>query len=244
MNDFIVKQQQLPEDFKDLLIHLRTSRDPALPMVLRMAKLNGWTYKTMAKAIGVSGEWVRLLVGDARPSAGQVLPEIPLPPRRPAPPAKPARRRLLVNPQLANELRAMAEIAATVNGGTPTNAPERQVSEEFTAMLASLVKQGVTVYTLAQILDVTPSAVAHRLGRHGYRKSAPSQERVRYLGHPSKRSSGTQDNCKRGHPLSGSNLYVVPKTGSRVCRACDRLRHEKYLERKAAARLSSQGRAS
>lgn len=37
--------------------------------------------------------------------------------------------------------------------------------------------------------------------------------------------------CKRGHPLSGDNLYVIPGSGSRVCRTCQRLR--------AAGELSS-----
>lgn len=30
--------------------------------------------------------------------------------------------------------------------------------------------------------------------------------------------------CKRGHPLAGDNLYVVPRTGARRCRACVALR--------------------
>jgi HNH endonuclease len=30
-----------------------------------------------------------------------------------------------------------------------------------------------------------------------------------------------QTHCRRaGHPLSGDNLYVIPSTGARVCRAC------------------------
>lgn len=30
--------------------------------------------------------------------------------------------------------------------------------------------------------------------------------------------------CKHGHPLSGDNLYVQPKTGYRYCRECNRRR--------------------
>ena len=33
--------------------------------------------------------------------------------------------------------------------------------------------------------------------------------------------------CKRGHPLSGDNLYIIPSTGSRVCRVCDRERQRR-----------------
>ncbi len=30
--------------------------------------------------------------------------------------------------------------------------------------------------------------------------------------------------CLRGHPFSGDNLYVTPRSGRRQCRACQRLR--------------------
>ena len=30
--------------------------------------------------------------------------------------------------------------------------------------------------------------------------------------------------CPRGHPYAGENLYIIPGTGSRVCRTCARLR--------------------
>lgn len=29
--------------------------------------------------------------------------------------------------------------------------------------------------------------------------------------------------CLRGHPLAGDNVYVIPSTGSRQCRACVRI---------------------
>mgnify|MGYP001141514056 CR=1 FL=1 len=43
-----------------------------------------------------------------------------------------------------------------------------------------------------------------------------------------------QSECKHGHPLSGENLYVQPKTGYRYCRTCQRRRRAEYLARKAA----------
>lgn len=36
--------------------------------------------------------------------------------------------------------------------------------------------------------------------------------------------------CKRGHPLSGDNLYVAPKSGSRGCRACRTLTNKRLRE--------------
>lgn len=41
--------------------------------------------------------------------------------------------------------------------------------------------------------------------------------------------------CKRGHPLSGDNLYVQPKWGYRKCKACDKVRHLENKMRKMSA---------
>lgn len=35
--------------------------------------------------------------------------------------------------------------------------------------------------------------------------------------------------CKRGHPLSGENLWVRA-TGARICRTCQRARHRAWVE--------------
>ncbi len=45
-----------------------------------------------------------------------------------------------------------------------------------------------------------------------------------------------QTECKRGHPLSGDNLYVQPKNGYRYCKTCRRV-----SRRRAAARQKPQG---
>lgn len=34
----------------------------------------------------------------------------------------------------------------------------------------------------------------------------------------------SQTHCKRGHELSAANVYIIPTTGSRQCRACRRER--------------------
>lgn len=41
-----------------------------------------------------------------------------------------------------------------------------------------------------------------------------------------------QTHCHRGHPLSGNNLYVQPRTGHRQCRTCHRMQRAR---RKAVA---------
>jgi hypothetical protein len=37
-----------------------------------------------------------------------------------------------------------------------------------------------------------------------------------------------KESCLRGHPLSGENLYIAPRTGKRNCRACQRLREQPH----------------
>lgn len=47
-----------------------------------------------------------------------------------------------------------------------------------------------------------------------------------------KRGPG-QTHCKRGHPLSGDNLYTSPKTGYRSCITCRRDRLRRYRKQQS-----------
>jgi hypothetical protein len=40
--------------------------------------------------------------------------------------------------------------------------------------------------------------------------------------------------CPQGHPYSGSNLYILPKSGGRVCRICAKASQQRFYERKRA----------
>lgn len=42
--------------------------------------------------------------------------------------------------------------------------------------------------------------------------------------------------CIRGHKLSGSNIYINPSTGSRVCKECRKIHQNKHLEGKRNAK--------
>lgn len=46
------------------------------------------------------------------------------------------------------------------------------------------------------------------------------------------RGNNSKEHCPAGHPYAGENLYVAPKTGSRMCRTC-RARHNENQKRKA-----------
>lgn len=231
MNDRVRKNQTLPADFAALLRGMREDRDPRYCATLHVATLNGWTCQSLADALGVSRQAVDQAAARATFDASVHLPEVPLPPRKPQPDLRPPRRRLLVNDALAAELREMQQTAATVNGGTPADAPARKVSKDFTARLYALIEQGVSVKHLADVLGVHHNAVVSRLARHGYRQGPPSQAHVQYLGRP----RGEKTHCKKGHALSGDNLYVIPKTGNRICRVCHKARHAAYRERKRQA---------
>ena len=235
MSDRIRTEQTLPADFAALLVRMREDNDPRLAMVLNLTKLNGWTHQSMADALGISRQAVQQKIAKAESSVAGRIPDVPLPPRKLQPEAKPPRRRLLVNDELAERLREMQRVASTVNGATPAEAPERQVSVEFSAHLHALVEQGVSMKHLAKVLGVRYNAVRSRLARQGYMSGPPSQSHVQYLGRPSERVAGLQTECKYGHPLSGDNLYVIPKTGVRVCRACHTARGKAYRERKRRA---------
>lgn len=43
----------------------------------------------------------------------------------------------------------------------------------------------------------------------------------------SERHKEPPTHCRRGHPMSGDNLYIEPGRGRRVCRACRRMRSKK-----------------
>jgi hypothetical protein len=48
--------------------------------------------------------------------------------------------------------------------------------------------------------------------------------------------------CKRGHPLSGENLYLQPGTGLRCCKQCTRDRQRMYWHTRPEKRLRQQAR--
>lgn len=243
MGEIIRHNQRLPAEFAASLRALaaevghggrggKTDGSVRLDAALMAARLQGWTLQALADAIGVTREAIRQRAERGRARAD--IPTVPMPPRRPTPmPQPPKKNRLLIRPEVADRLREMHAIARTVNGGTAEDDPRRAVSVEFTKWLHELVEQGVTIYRIAEELGVTHLAVRARLARHGYRDPLPSMATVTYTGKPN--ANVVKAECKRGHPLSGENLYIAPSTGARVCKTCDKLRGKAYRARRAAA---------
>ena len=56
--------------------------------------------------------------------------------------------------------------------------------------------------------------------------------------------NAAKTHCPRGHPLSGDNLYVMPPTGRRQCRACRQLREQGRAKRKRIRLFAEVGAVS
>ena len=63
-----------------------------------------------------------------------------------------------------------------------------------------------------------------------------TMEENKRRGYAHKKSRPPKTHCKRGHPLSGDNLYINPANGGRVCRACRVIRQRRYSEMRRAKR--------
>lgn len=221
--------QAVPDEFAATLRLLRSVGDPRLPMTLRLAWEEGWTFVAMAQPLEVSRERVRQLANSATGHAHGI--DIPSPVFKPDPVPKPKLAKLSLSEAEVEWLRQLYESARLTNGATPVDDPLRQTSEQFTAELAACRQRGVSVHMIAKQLGVSTSTIRFRLGRHGYQSLPPSMEHNRYQGVQNTWISQSRSHCGRGHPMSGDNLGVTPK-GRRWCRECQRQRDR---ERKAKA---------
>lgn len=172
MSDIIRTKQVVPPDFAELLQRTRQENSARFSALCAAAVTNGWTLTALGEAVGVTREAIRLRVKCAQVTPD--LPAIPLPPCRRNPLPAPVRRLELPAEEIAR-LRAMAAVARTVVGQTPPDHPSRRVSEDLSAQLAAYAKQGFSLQRLSAYLGLSPEAVRHRLGRHGYRRPCPSK---------------------------------------------------------------------
>jgi hypothetical protein len=67
----------------------------------------------------------------------------------------------------------------------------------------------------------------NRIGKPGHPQSEEAKQKIR-----EKRLGKIKEFCKRGHKMSGDNIYIAPKTKTRNCIACIRLKHKKNYKRK------------
>lgn len=162
----------LPQSVVTALAELHENRQyELLADYVALLRNAGWTLASMADALGLSRERIRQLEKACASlelaehfcvARGWEIPEVPdRDPRyvRKTPvPLKPSETAL-------TRLRELKPYADNVRWNNPSGRVE---AEEYVALMAEEVKRGVTVYSLAKGLGVTPLAVRSRLSRYGY----------------------------------------------------------------------------
>lgn len=53
-----------------------------------------------------------------------------------------------------------------------------------------------------------------------------------------------QDQCRKGHPYTEENTYIIPSTGRRTCRRCQRISNARSKIRKALKDAAKQTRTT
>lgn len=74
----------------------------------------------------------------------------------------------------AAELCDLYELARTVRGWTPLDAPSREASVRLSALIAGHVERGVPLGAVGRVLGASTSVVSQRLVRHGHKPVPPS----------------------------------------------------------------------
>ena len=126
----------------------------------------GWTGTAIARACKLSREGVRQILRDTK-QEGELAPTMSVPEA----PKHPKREPITFTeptPEMLSRLKELQPIASKVRSNSPRYRAE---AEEFSFLLNEATQQGVTVYRLAKLLGITPSAIAFRLVRYGYRKT-------------------------------------------------------------------------
>ncbi len=133
---------------------------------MQALRAKGWTLQSLATVAGVSRERVRQIVA-AEWTNGEIEDNAPLP----SPPARVERAkspRVQVEPSegTLSRLRELQPLARKVAGNSKRYRAE---AEEYARLLHHAhAVEGVTYYHLAQLLDVTHSAIRSKLIRYGY----------------------------------------------------------------------------
>lgn len=153
---------------------MRASRDPRLSPTLRAAYKEGWPLVRLAELLHIKPQAVSQRVASAAAYPRHLLPHIPPPPlpmervMRPREP-KTQSTRPETTPEVRAQLKEMWAQAKNVNGTTPVGHPDREVSEQLTALMNQLIEEeGISKGHLARVLGCSVPAISMRLARHGY----------------------------------------------------------------------------
>lgn len=154
--------QVLPQETADLLKSLdQIDRNGLIHALTK----KGWTQASVATALDLSRETIRQIVKGTTATPVSPTIVIPEPPRYPLPTRV---EYTMPNAELLARLLELQPFAQQVRSSSKRFRAE---AEEYSYLLNQATEQGVTVYRLAKLLGVTPSAIQFRLVRYGYRKS-------------------------------------------------------------------------
>lgn len=153
----------------------RHGKSADLDNYIATARALGWTLQSIADALAITGEAVRLHQRKGVIDHDLV---VPTPPARAK--AGYRRRRWPMIPRaMADEMRELQAAATRVRGSTPLDHPNRRATERLSELIAEARLRGVRYRDIAEVLGVTAVAVQLRLGRHGYVNNPPSQPAYR-----------------------------------------------------------------
>lgn len=142
----------------------------------------GWTLQSIGNATGVSRERIRQICEYPRDEETYIkISHLPIPELPTEDIIKHTPKQL--EPEVLKKLLELKEKAFWVRGKGKANRTE---AEEYTKLLAQLLDEGYTTYSLAKQLGVTHGAINFRLVRYGYKTSTGKTRAYRSLTHREK----------------------------------------------------------
>jgi transcriptional regulator with XRE-family HTH domain len=157
---------ELPQQVYDLfrVLNTKEDREQRNDYIIALVKA-GWSQASVARASGLSAQMIRVIMTSHQPNpapATLLVPDVPRHAEKVG-----TSRYVMPTPELLERLKELQPYAQQVRSNSPRYRAE---AEEYTYLLNQAHKeQGVTLYRLAKLLDVTTSAIAFRLVRYGYR---------------------------------------------------------------------------
>ncbi len=92
-------------------------------------------------------------------------------------------------------------------------------------LLAGPIPKGLLLDHLCRVtICVNPHHLETVTIQENFRRGAPSVSAI----------NRAKTHCVHGHPLTGDNVWINPKTGGRVCRTCSRRLAQESRDRKRA----------
>lgn len=157
---------QLPADTIELLKSLPIKERKAYAKMLVDV---GWTYNSIATPLGVTRQAVESYVKPKfknayKPEALELVKDLPIP----QVPTKAIMKAQMVeaSAEVVSQLKELHAKAKLVRGKGQNNRAE---ANELTKLLWEQHQQGISVYSLAKSLGVTPSSIQFRFVRYGYK---------------------------------------------------------------------------